>query len=171
MIVQTDGYEFDFTDAINAFKFDETNHSSPTFHGVTELKAVDIIAELSGAYLFIEIKEYADHNIFNEALGANSQDKKERHDKYKWLKRYLKYKYRDSFLYSFAEEKVDKPVHFICLLNFDNALNNKMKKDLSRELPVGKKSPRWKKKLVESCQVLNLNQWNLQFPKWPASKI
>ena len=88
----------------------------------------------------------------------------------RWLKNYLKYKFRDSYLYRYAEDKVNKPVHYLCLINFDNALNVALNKNLKRELPVGKVTARWNKKLCESCQVLNQAEWNKAFPKWPVIK-
>ena len=60
MRVETDGYQIDFTDAIDAFKFDETDKTKPAYHGVTALKAVDVIAEFTDMYVFVEIKEYPD---------------------------------------------------------------------------------------------------------------
>jgi hypothetical protein len=79
----------------------------------------------------------------------------------------LKYKYRDTYLYRHAEEKVDKPIHYICLINLDNAQNSIMQKNLRRELPVGIASIRWKHGIVSSCQVLDAKKWNAVFPNWP----
>lgn len=163
-----DGYTFDFTDALNAFVFDERDKIKPTYHGLP-MKAVDILVELTDAYLFIEIKHYDDSDVFNTLHVADEEEHKRRRDGFKWLKGYLKYKYRDTFLYRYAEEIVDKPIHYICLLNFENALNNVIKKALSTELPIGKASKRWKREIAASCQVMNLEKWNKNFPKWPAS--
>lgn len=166
MIVESDGYRFNFTDAITAFKFDETDPALPTFHGVP-MKSVDIIAEFTGEYLFLEVKDYDATVEFDPDFEADKGE----HDNFKWLKRYLKYKYRDSYLFRYAENKTDKPVHYICLLNFDDALNSVMRKNLRNELPVGKASVRWTKAIAQSCQVLNLDAWNRNFPKWPAQKV
>jgi len=168
MIVKSDGYQIDFTNAINAFKFDETVVSEPTFHGVTALKAVDIIAEFDNEYVFVEIKEYRTEE-FNESSGVDDKDCEFKHNRFEWLKTYLKYKFRDSLLYRYTENKVYKPIHYLCLLNFDNALSLKMAKSLVSELPVGKKSPRWTNEISISCNVLNLDRWNELFPKWPAT--
>lgn len=32
-VVAADGFEFQFTDALDAFVFDETDSTKPTFHG------------------------------------------------------------------------------------------------------------------------------------------
>jgi len=99
-----DGYTFDFSDALNAFVFDEKDTSKPTWHGLP-MKAVDILVELKDAYLFIEIKQYDDIDEFNTLLAADEEEQKKRRDGFKWLKNYLKYKYRDTFLYRYAEER------------------------------------------------------------------
>ena len=169
-LVNIEGFSFDFPDAINAFKFDETDRTKATYHGATMLKSVDIIVELSSYYLYIEIKNYDDPADDDIKTFIDQTDFEERQRLFRWLKNYLKYKYRDSFLYRFAEEKIDKPIHYLCLLNFENALNNVMQKALSHELPLGKPSKRWKKTIVESCHVLNAKKWNEVFPYWPVAK-
>lgn len=165
-----DGFSFEFTDAVNAFVFDEKDKSKATYHG-QPMKAVDVLVELADAYLFVEIKNFDDPKAYDTGTFTDEDDLKKRRDGFKWLKNYLKYKYRDSYLYRHAEEKVDKPIHYICLLNFDNALNATMSKALKKELPIGRASTRWKRELVHSCQVMNLKKWNQSFPKWPASYV
>ncbi len=170
MIVTTDGFEFDFTDAIDAFIFDEKDKQNPRYYNAP-MKAVDIIVELEREYLFIEIKDYDDLSYCDIDTASSDTEKKERQDSFRWLKNYLKYKYRDTFLYRFAEEKVDKPIHYLCLLNFDNAINTKIKKVLHSELPVRRLHPHWKKSIVESCQVVNFDKWNENFDKWQVKRI
>jgi len=164
-----DGFSFDFPDAVTAFKFDEPDSTKITFHGAP-MKAVDIVVEIKEAYLFIEIKNYDDPADFDikTFIDQNDLDSKQKH--FTWLKNYLKYKYRDTFLYRFAEEKIDKPVHYLCLLNFENALNASMQKFLKQELPVGKPTRRWKRTIADSCQVLSMSKWNEVFPNWPVVK-
>jgi len=164
-----DGFSFDFSDALDAFVFDEKDRSKPTFHG-QPMKAVDIVVELADAYLYVEIKDFHDPAAYDVERFDDEEELKAKRDAFRWLKNYLKYKYRDSYLYRHAEEKVEKPIHYICLLTFENALNTVMQKALSRELPVGRVSRRWRRELVTSCQVLNLGKWNQHFPKWPARR-
>ena len=103
MKIAADGFEFDFTDALDAFIFDEKNSNQPHFHGAP-MKAVDIIVELERAYLFIEMKNYKDPKEFEEEDASNkSVASQVKHDGFRWLKNYLKYKYRDSYLYRHAE--------------------------------------------------------------------
>ncbi|MBW1967270.1 MAG: hypothetical protein JRI48_07770 [Deltaproteobacteria bacterium] len=169
MKIVSDGFHFDFTDALNVFIFDEKDKSKPTYHGLP-MKAVDLIAEFPDAYVFVEMKDFDDPDFYNQKLAENDEEEKEKRDHFRWLKNYLKYKYRDTYLFRHAENKVDKPIHYICLLTFDNALNTTMQKALWRELPVGLASRRWKWEIVKSCHVVNLARWNENFPKWPMSR-
>lgn len=166
MKVCADGFSFNFTDALDAFVFDEKDKSKPTYHG-QPMKAVDIIAEFKNAYIFVEMKAFDDLEMYNIREYENDEEFKRKKDNFRWLKNYLKYKLRDSVLFRIAEQKNDKPIHYICLLTFDNALNSAMRKFLVKELPVGISSKRWKQEIVNSCQVVNVEKWNANFPKWP----
>jgi hypothetical protein len=169
-VVEADGFEFRFEDAIDAFVFDEADRTKTTFHGAP-MKGVDIVAEFADAYVYVELKDYDDPSFY-DVQGANSETEKTlRQEHFKWLKNYLKYKFRDSYLYRHAEQKVDKPIHYVCLITFDNALNSCMQKSLKQELPVGKASHRWIQPLAKSCQVVNLDKWNENFPKWPVTRL
>lgn len=168
MKLEVDGFSFDFTDALDAFVFDETDKTKSTYHG-QPMKAVDIIAEFQDFYVFVEMKDFNDPASYDTKDFTTEEESKAKRAGFKWLKNYLKYKYRDSYLFRHAEQKVDKPIYYICLLTFDNALNTAMQKILSKELPVGLKSKRWKQELVKSCQVVNVARWNKNFPKWPVS--
>lgn len=170
MRIDADGFSFDFTDAIHVFVFDEKDKSKATYHGLP-MKAVDIVAELSEAYLFVEMKDFHDPAMYEGLQTDTDEMMKEKRDHFKWLKNYLKYKYRDTYLFRHAEQKVDKPIHYICLLTFDNALNTALQKTLRKELPVGLASRRWKREIVTSCQVVNITKWNENFPKWPVSRL
>ena len=134
------------------------------------MKCVDIIAEFEEVYVFVELKDYDDSSFFG-SFGSGTDDEKTRHAKLNTLKNYLKYKFRDSYLFRYAEQKVDKPIRYICLITFENALNSRIQKSLKRELPVGKASQRWVRELAISCHVVNLNRWNKNFPNWPVSRI
>lgn len=170
MKIDADGFSFNFTDAIDAFVFDEIDPSKPTFHGVP-MKAVDIIAEFPGAFVFVEMKDFDDPDMFNQAKALSDEERKQTQGRFKWLKNYLKYKFRDTYLFRHAEHKVDKPIHYLCLLTFDNALNTVMQKALKQELPIGKASKRWKQEIASSCQVVNIAKWNSCFPKWPLTRV
>ena len=169
-VVQTDGFEFRFENALDAFVFDETDPEKPTFHG-TPMKGVDIVAEFADDYVYVELKDFHNPSSYDDFDATSKRKKCSRKNDFNHLKSYLKYKFRDTYLYRHAEQKVEKPIHYICLTNLANAKNKKMQKSLKVELPVGKVSPRWVKALALSCQVVNLDKWNKKFPKWPAKRI
>ena len=170
MKINADGFSFEFPDALDAFVFDETDKTKPTYHG-QPMKAVDIVVEFDNQYVYVEIKDFHDPEIYSTEL-EDGDELEARHRHRNWLKNYLKYKYRDSYLYRHAEDKADKPVHYICLLaNFDNAMNIHIQKELRRELPVGMASRRWKRAIVASCAVVNEAKWNDNFSRWKLKRI
>ena len=171
MSLIADGFSFHFPDALEAFVFDEKDPSHPHFNN-TPMKKVDVVAEFAESYIFIEIKEFDDVGMYNDTESSSEEEKKERRAHLKWLKNYLKYKARDSLLGRFAEGKIDKDIHYICLLtNFDNATNNTIRRVLRQELPLGRAGRKWNRDLFKSCQVVNLDRWNTSFPNWPVSRI
>ncbi|NLK49085.1 MAG: hypothetical protein GX294_00375 [Candidatus Cloacimonetes bacterium] len=147
--VPCDGYIFDFPNALNAFKFDSTDKNDPYFHGAP-MKAVDMIVEFENEYVFIEIKEFYDRSKYEDDRILESFDRKDNKSALNLLKESLKYKYRDSLLYRFAESKADKPIHYLCLLNLKPSALYGIAKVLRKELPVGIPCARWKKPLAES---------------------
>ena len=132
--LEADGFKFQFKDAMSAYIFDEKDSQSSTFHGGF-MKGVDIIAEYESAYVFIEMKDYdaikEEYNIKNIEQEQDEARKESVRKNFKWLKNYLKYKFRDTCLYRYAEGKVEKPVHYFCLVTFEDALNNVLKKSLT----------------------------------------
>lgn len=168
---ECDGYLFDFTNAINVFKFDETDSSKPMFHGAP-MKAIDLIAEFVDAYVFVELKDYSDQDpdAYNPSAAGSAEEVEERRLKMKWLKNYLKYKYRDTLLFRHAEAKVNKPIHYICLMTFDNAMSNVFAKLLRQDLPL-KQHLRWSSGIVKSCHVVNFERWQKNYPAWQVTKL
>lgn len=159
MKIPCDGFEFEFPDAVDGVIFDQKDASHPDFHGLSHaMKAVDMIVELEECYLFIEVKDF-----------RNDDDLKSG-DGFKSLKRDLKYKFRDSFVYRWAEEMTEKPIRYLCLLSLDDALTTRLSKDLKHELPCGQPVRRWNRNLAKSCVVLNIEAWNRNFPKWPVRR-
>ncbi|WP_435549674.1 hypothetical protein [Desulfobacterium sp. N47] len=86
------------------------------------------------------------------------------------LTEFLKYKYRDSFLYRWAENKIEKPVYYLCLLTLDNALVSRMNKEVRIQLLPGRPIDRWEKEIAHKTLVVNEDRWNKNFPKWPVSR-
>ncbi|MGZ0080041.1 hypothetical protein [Methylomonas sp. YC3] len=172
MRIEADGFAFDFTDALDAFVFDEKNRVAPHFHGLSHaMKAVDLIVELQNDYLFVEVKDFhaPDDYDFNGAV--NEDQRKQRLEYFNHLRETLKYKYRDSWLYRWAENKTDKSIRYLCLLTLDNALVSRMHKELNQQLPLAQTGPRWTREMAKSATVVNLERWNKNFPAWPVAKI
>lgn len=99
-------------------------------------------------------------------MGGAPEDTQAKKDALKYLKETLKYKFRDSLLYRYAESEPEKLVHYICILNLTPSTLYVLEKTLSKELPIGIPCSRWKKPLAKSCIVINKPMFNSQFPKW-----
>lgn len=159
MKMTVDGFDFKFEDAIDVFVFDEKDKNLPNYHGLSHaMKAVDLVVELENDYLFIEVKDF--HKPENYSNGNN----------FNHLREVLKQKYRDTFLYRWAENKINKPIRYLCLLTLDNALISRMNKEIKKQLPVGRPVPRWEKAIAQSSVVVNIDRWNRNFPKWPVNR-
>lgn len=153
-------FEFDFPDAKALYKFDERDTLSPTFHGAP-MQAVDVMAEFSNFQLWIEIKEFQPSEIEAMKKEGDQQKKgKNVHNK-AHLTKNLKHKFRDTFLYRFCENKLDKKIVYVCLTNFDDALNGFYRKELQKQLPTGFASKRWSKQLLDKSllMVVNKESW------------
>lgn len=160
MILQEGNLEFNFIGALNAFKFDEQARSHPNFHGLSHcMKAVDFIVEYDDHYLFVEIKDPTD-----PARYGSERDKTD-------LIRSLTSKFRDTFIYRWAENKLDKPVRYQCLVELDNAQTLYLMKQLKNQLPVNNKPSCWVRALVEVCAVSNSATWNSTYSHIPVSRV
>ena len=172
MKIETDGFAFQFTRALDAFRFDEKDKTKPHFHGLSHaMKAVDLVVELPSDYLFIEVKDFhaMDDYDFKSAITPKQRENRQAH--FNHLREVLKYKFRDTWLYRWAQGKADKPVRYLCLLTLDNALLSVMSKELRQQLPVGLAGPHWSGALAQTCLVLNLERWNANFPQWPVARL
>jgi hypothetical protein len=80
-IIATDGFEFRFTDAVDAFVFDEKDSAMSTFHGAP-MKGVDIVAEFEEAYVYVELKDYDDPSIYDVLGAVTDNEKNSRQDSF-----------------------------------------------------------------------------------------
>ena len=152
---------FDFPNATALFKFDEPQPSSPTFHGAP-MKAVDVLAEFPTFQLWIEIKEYPPAEIA-EFKKENSKTHQGSRSATNFLLNYLKYKFRDTFLYRYCEEKTNSPIVYVFLTNLDDAMNSILRKKMCEQIPAGIPNPaRWNRELIAKGHVLVVNtaSWN-----------
>ncbi len=168
-----DGFRLVFNDVIDAFIFDEKDSAKSTFHGVP-MKCVDIIVENEKYYYFIELKNLSktilsSKNIQSNTSQENNEKQTSKTEKGEYrnrLKNSIIYKFRDTFLYRYAEDKVDKPIKYICFWSPDKALNFKFWQSVQHELPVGRVSNRWVKDIAVACFIINWKTCQKYFPKW-----
>ena len=140
-------------------------------HGLSHcMKAIDWIVELEDRLLFIEIKD-------PERPGAPPEERE------KFLKRLqrgvldedLKYKYRDTFLYEWASERIGKPIDYLVLIamsNLDAPLLLARTDALKQKLPLnGPPTGTWRRSIVDGCAVLDIETWNRKLPSFRVERI
>ena len=160
MILSEEDLEFDFPDAIDAIKFDDCNHAMSHC-----MKAVDFIVELREYYLFVEVKDPS----HPKALIENVEKFKAKVTNGKLTEDIVK-KFRDSFIYRWAENRLAKPIHFISLITLEEGLLKNFQDGLHRSLPFVGPS-RWSRQITKSCLVVNITAWNRNFPRWPVHRM
>lgn len=169
--INEDGFLIEFNDkAIEAFKFDTQDSHSQYFHGLNHtMKAVDVIAEFPEEYLFIEMKDYSEADTSHFRCPYQSKKIKdfcEQADESSKLKKIcsdIRSKFYETFLYRYAERKVDKPISCITLVKLDSAMLDRLNIQLKSQIPIDKASPRWKTELFRKLLVVNPESWNELF--------
>ena len=129
------------------------------------MKAVDWILELPDRIYFIEVKdpdapEAKHHSQRNDFLRRFRASK---------LTSDLVVKFRDSFLYEWACNRVDKPISYYVIVasdTLDDALLLSRTDDLKSKLPVGKLA-NWTRAVAHNCGVFNIAKWNDVFREYP----
>ena len=158
--------EINFTNAIDGLIFDQMQSHLPDFHGIGEMHRVDFIVEFDEAIVFVEIKDPGNPKAQSEGLEKFHTELNNG-----TLSTTFMAKFIDSFLYRWAEDKITKPVFYINLVTLDTELLPSFSDEIAKKLPpMGKSLPRWKRQLVENCQVFNIETWNENFPKWPVTR-
>ena len=132
------------------------------------MTAVDWILDLPERIYFIEVKDPEDpearrYKAANDFLQDFLAGK---------LTRKLAAKFRDSFLYEWACNRVDKPISYFVIVAseaLDDAQLLTRTDDLKRTLPIG--TPvRWSRAFAHDCYVVNIAKWNEVFPQYPLSR-
>lgn len=147
------GLRIEFPDGLSVRKFDD-----PKTHGRPHMRAVDFIVDLPDRSLFIEVKEPEGKSSLENMRG-------------------LSRKFRDSFLYEWAEGRADKRIDYIVLLVADGLTSAELEPrtdDLRRRLPAqGPFNRPWKRPLVANCLVMDLAAWNQNAltRKFPAARV
>jgi hypothetical protein len=175
MKVQADGFEFEFPGALNAYVFDAKHRDEANFHGLSHaMSAVDLVVELPADTLFIEVKDFHAPDDYNFGAALSNDQQTERRARVNHLREVLVRKFRDTWLYHWAERDsaaASKPVRYLCVLTLDNGLLGVVNKELRQTLPVGKAGPRWQRELSAGCAVINPERWQTTFPTWTLRRI
>ena len=171
--ISADGYIFEFADdVVDAFVFD-----SPAYHGgLHAMKAVDIIAEFPNEYLFIELKKYDaahggiqfrcplwnDRSLISEHCPLATNDRKRDKVNVKRIAHDLRQKYCDTFLFRYAEDKLDKTVNYICVVEgCDSAQTLRLQEIMKDVMPKGiPANTQWIRPIVKNVAVVNVATWN-----------
>lgn len=158
---------FDFTNAEDCFVFDQMKSALPNFHGISVMHRVDFVVEMAEAWIFVEVKDPGNPNAQAKGLAKFFGELNDG-----TLSGTFAAKFIDSFVYRWAEGKVNKPIHYISLVTLEPALLLSLSDEIAKKLPpMGMPTPRWQRKLVENCQVFNVETWNENFPKWPVTRL
>lgn len=159
--------EIDFTDALSALIFDQTDPDIPEFHDFRNMPRVDFIVELPSSIFFIEIKDPGRAGLEDTDTARflrKLEDGK--------LEDSLVNKYICTFLFRWAERKLEKSVHFVILTSLDEALIPNLNDALEKRFaPILKKSSRWERMPLGSCQVHSLRTWEEVYPTWPVTRL
>ena len=132
------------------------------------MTAVDWILDLPERIYFVEVKDPEDpearrYRAAGDFLQGFLAGK---------LTRKLVDKFRDSFLYEWACDRIDKPIGYIVIVAseaLDDAQLLTRTDDLKRTLPVGTQAS-WSRAIAQDCFVFNLAKWNEVFPDHPLSR-
>ena len=145
--------EFTFPSNSTPIKFDGLDH------GLSHcMKAVDFIVEFPEYYLFVEVKD-----------PDNTQATVRRRAKYAeelarpTFPKKITLKYRDSFLYRWAERKTDKPIRYVVLLQLATLRDPDylaITQTLQVELPMNDPKGVWSRPIADGLAVLNMQTWN-----------
>jgi hypothetical protein len=166
--------EFDFSAAINAYKFDD-----PKTHGADTMHKVDFIVEWEKEIWLLEIKDPAANSDpkvrrrYKRTLGARGLDQLAI-DSEKLAISYGE-KARDSYLYLHLTEYFpEKTRHFMVLVALEG--NNRGLEIATRNTKkscvwAGPFERGWRKSYLEDVQVLNLKSWKILHPQVPIRRI
>lgn len=165
-VLAEDDLQITLPAGVTGWKFDDE-----TSHGLSHcMKAVDFIVDLEDRTYFVEFKDPENPN----ASPKHSAE---------FLKKFmsgaidsdLKTKFRDSWLYEYAEGRAKKPIYYLVLIGASTLSDADLitRTDaLTRQIPMNGPADRpWKKPFVAGCAVMNLAAWNKTLAHMPASRV
>lgn len=161
------GLQFDFASALHAMRFDQKNPVHPEYHDLQNMPRVDFIVEMADAIYFIEVKDPGQPGAID--VGSTKFLKKIVNGT---LEASLIEKYIFSFFFRWAERRLTKSIHYVSLITLESPLLQPIIDGLERQLTnLSKKSVRWVREPLASCQVHNLETWKVVFPYWPITRL
>ena len=150
--------------SVEGRKFDDETH------GLSHcMKAVDWIIDLPNKVYMVEVKDL-------DARGASGREERRRYldDLEAGRKdRDFVAKFRDSFIYQWAHERVDKPIVYLVVMaceTLGTAMLLHRADELRRKLPSGFPSG-WKRAIAEDVLVFNERTWSEHFPNFPMERV
>lgn len=163
-VLQESQLEIRLPEGVRGRRFDGNEHKLSHC-----MKAVDFIVELPDRLYFIEVKD-PDQSAdeirrleFAKRLGSGEIDND------------LKIKFRDTWIYEWAERRISKPVFYLVLIALEQltaaelqARNSGLKKQLPLNGPDGRP---WQKSFASGCAVFNIAAWNRSFPEMPVRRL
>ncbi len=165
--LQEDGLQIDFVGAQHAMKFDQNDPDQPDYHDLQNMPRVDFIIEMEDAIYFIEVKDPGRPDAID--VGGTKLLKKIVEGT---LEASLIEKYLFSFFFRWAERRLEKSVHYVSLITMESPLLQPIIDGLERQSTnLSKKSARWDREPLASCQVHNIETWEAVFPDWPVARL
>lgn len=165
--LQENGLQIDFVGAHHSVKFDQNDPDHFEYHDLQNMPRVDFIVEMEDAIYFIEVKDPGRPDAID--VGSTKLLKKIVEGT---LEASLIEKYLFSFFFRWAERRLEKSVHFVSLITLESPLLQPIIDGLERQLTnLSKKSVRWDREPLASCQVHNIETWEAVFPDWPVTRL
>ncbi len=165
--LEENGLQIDFVGALQAIKFDQNDPSHPEFHDLQNMPRVDFVVEKEDSIYFVEVKDPGRPDALD--VGGVKFLKKIVDGT---LEASLIEKYLFTFFFRWAENSLSKSVHFISLITLESAELPPITEGLEKQLAnLSKRSVRWCREPLASCQVHNIETWKDVFPDWPVTRI
>lgn len=165
--LREEGLEIDFTNAKYSLKFDQSDPAYPDYHDLNNMPRVDFVVELEDSIYFIEVKDPGRPDAVD--VGGTKLLKKIENGT---LEASLIEKYLFSFFFRWAENKLDKSVHYISLITLEGPMLSPLLDKLEKQLALlANPSRRWSRLPLVSCQIHNIETWQAVFPDWPVRRI
>ncbi len=169
-ILAEDELEFDFSDALNAIRFDGIDHRMSHC-----MKAVDFLVEWADEFWFVEVKDPSASSIPGRYKSRQLLSFIAKMKNKTLFSGELGPKLKDSFLYRHLQDALpDKTLKYYVLLaieSFDAALLVSSIDNLRRcTCLLGPDNSAWKNKYIDDVAVFNEKTWNEKLVHCPVRR-